>query len=131
VIEAADSSECFEKFLKFPVPDKIEMLIKTALKFKDRFTILKSEDSKHKKVIEVQAKPISTNSGWIVNSVSPLKAPKEKPKESTQNISEEKLKIVKEIQACIEIIESEKKHYNAENIEKCIKLLKEIAEEIE
>lgn len=130
-MEAADGSECLGKCLKFPTPDRIELLIKTALNFKDKLTLLKNEDVKQKKVIEVQAKPIAMNSGWIINSIASAKVPKEKPKGTGQKLSEEKLKIMNEIQSCIEIIESEKKHYNGDNIDKCIKLLKEIREEIE
>eukprot|EP00826_Nyctotherus_ovalis_P063665 TRINITY_DN9338_c0_g1_i1.p1 TRINITY_DN9338_c0_g1~~TRINITY_DN9338_c0_g1_i1.p1 ORF type:complete len:181 (-),score=48.11 TRINITY_DN9338_c0_g1_i1:93-635(-) len=130
VMEAADSSECLEKFLKFPTPDRVEVLIKMAMNFKEKLTAPKSEDAKARKIVEVQAKSVAMNPGWITNSIPTVKASKEKLNGTGEKLSDEKLKIVNDIQTCIEAIENERKHYNADNIDKCIKMLKEITEEI-
>lgn len=130
VMEAADSSECLEKFLKFPTPDRVEVLTKMAMNFKEKLTAPKSEDAKARKAVEVQAKPVAVNPGWITNSTPAAKTSKEKLNGTGEKLSDEKLKIVSEIQTCIETIENERKHYNTDNIDRCIQMLREISEEI-
>ena len=131
-MEAVDNSECLEKFLKFPVPDKIEPLIRTATNFKINFALKKDSNDLivHKK-IETQAKSRPINSNWLFNTGSPIKPQNEESKKFHMNeLNEEKLKIINDIKSCIEVIENEKKFYDSSNIEKCLKLLNEISEEM-
>jgi len=137
-MDASDNSECLSRVLKFPTPDRIELLIENAISLKLRY-LHKKEIPKKPETVPVQINNSKKqNSNWMANSLNffssgpSVKLVNEEKKSGKTILAYEKQQnpTIDKLELCIKMLENEQSKIKNSEIGKCIEMLKEINKEL-